>query len=408
MAHKPATLRQKAGGTAALIGIGWHMIMGFTFGVAPAWALLFLPTAAMRALSVQWMRFVKASYTSHCWFLLRICTGMKLVLHTQGPVGWPEAALRPGRFGDYLILSNHKTSLDWMLLWGAFTEMQRISGVVIAMKDMRKVPFAGPAVMAFGFPLLSRTNKEQDVQALRRGAELGTNKHPAAYLIFPEGRDLLPRTQKENQAYAREKGLPVYNHVMHPKVVGTMNIWDALTAVAAKSSRPPPVVLDLTMGFHEFQPNERLTEGNLFLKGRAVKEVHVYIDIVESPKLGSDAEAKEFCSAIFAAKEARLARFYAPCLEGKTATPDVTAFQNGEVTTQTLGITTGLGGFAFHIVLDFAFALITYRLGVVGALLLLALSASASLAISRGGSIADRIERHAERWPSHVSEKKSD
>jgi len=77
------------------------------------------------------------------------------------------------------------------------------------------------------------------------------------------------------------------------------------------------------MGYVDYAANERPNESSVFFHGRSCREVHILIEEVQ----GEDLLSEGLCQRLFAKKEERLQRFYAPCASG--GDPDLTALQVG-------------------------------------------------------------------------------
>mmetsp|Transcript_38836 Transcript_38836/g.107931 ORF Transcript_38836/g.107931 Transcript_38836/m.107931 type:complete len:232 (+) Transcript_38836:3-698(+) len=144
---------------------------------------------------------------------------------------------------------------------------------------------------------------------------------PMTLLLFPEGTDLSPHNLLLSQAFAKEKGLRVYEEVLHPKTAGFCTAMEAAGADA--------VLLDATIGYVGHTPQQRPNERDLFL-GRPPLEVHVRLEAVGARAAGGEQLAAQ-CRELFAAKEERLSRFSAPLRRDAAADarPDVSALAEG-------------------------------------------------------------------------------
>lgn len=73
-------------------------------------------------------------------------------------------------------------------------------------------------MQCFLFVFLVR-DKSKDLQHMQEVIGYHTqNGHPVTLILFPEGTDLSRNNLIESNAYAAQKGLPKYRHVLHPKV----------------------------------------------------------------------------------------------------------------------------------------------------------------------------------------------
>ena len=62
-------------------------------------------------------------------------------------------------------------------------------------------------------------------------------------LLFPEGTDNSKGNQAKAHAFAKERGLPQYDHVLHPKTKGFLHIFKAMN-----EGDTPLKIWDLSIG----------------------------------------------------------------------------------------------------------------------------------------------------------------
>ena len=62
-------------------------------------------------------------------------------------------------------------------------------------------------------------------------------------LLFPEGTDNSKGNQAKARAFAKERGLPQYDHVLHPKTKGFLHIFKAM-----HEGDTPLKIWDLSIG----------------------------------------------------------------------------------------------------------------------------------------------------------------
>eukprot|EP00392_Amoebophrya_sp_AT5.2_P006718 g6730.t1 len=128
---------------------------------------------------------------------------------------------KPAKYTNTILLSNHQTRLDWFFLWSFFAgcgsgclslgaTARNISGELISsepideesdselrrlkivQKDLSHIPFLGWCCAAFRFVLLSRKDRDKDLDKLHVNLLLERKKHarPCTVLLFPEGTDI--------------------------------------------------------------------------------------------------------------------------------------------------------------------------------------------------------------------------
>lgn len=283
---------------------------------APSALLLLLPSSLARAAFCSVARSCQVVWLGFATALVRFLLGVRVVLHVDGGVNRFEEAMLAG--GDALIVSNHRTRIDWMFLWGLAATMGRLGGLKIVLKAaLRNVPFVGWACQCFGFVFMARSNRDEDLKNLSRVVALYGGRGTLAVLLFPEGTDLSEANLLRSQMYAQRMALPKYSTVLHPRTAGFAHVAGELTSMARKQAAASPVIVDVTMGYVDYVPEERPTEKSVFARGRVCREVHMRVSTVLGPVADGAQEAEDICNKLFAEKEARLARFYKPCFFGE-------------------------------------------------------------------------------------------
>lgn len=362
----------------------------------PSLVLLIFPCASARR-TFSWIGGrVQAAWLGFAVFCLRYGLGVRMVVHTRNQAALSELSVKR----DVLISCNHRTRIDWMFLWALAAAMGQLSSLKIVLKSsLRKVPGVGWACQCFGFAFMQRSDTDTDIETLRRTAAMHcidrANGDPAI-LLFPEGTDLSEDNQRKDNAFADRQRLTRYTQVLHPRTAGFRATLDAI----GQYSREPPSVLDVTIAYHDYEPGERPSEISVFLKGRCCREVHFYCEFLEAP-LATAA----LCERLFAEKEVRLSKFYAPCSAG--GAPDVAALAGTirACTSKTLESIPGvqgsmLRGLVFFVLLELAVAAIIYQIGVLRSAVGFIVSCLIFSCISRVSGGVDRLLLwHAHRHP---------
>lgn len=271
------------------------------FMLPMAAALLLVPGTTSRQLLRRWEGLVAKTWLSFGGWLLEKVGGVKLILTGD--------SILPG--DRVLILSNHRTRIDWMFLWCWAARFDLLSSYRVILKSsLRTFPWWGWGMSLCLFPFIHRGSKHRDADLARIEhicrylSQLGV---PNSLILFPEGTDLSPSNQKRDRDYALAKNLPIYHNVLHPRSGAFIA---SLTAM-----RPHlDAVVDLTIGYVDYTPGERPSELSL-LKGRLPREIHINIrrwDIKTTPLLRENqAEgAEQFLRESFDRKEALLTAFY--------------------------------------------------------------------------------------------------
>ncbi|GAV80661.1 Acyltransferase domain-containing protein [Cephalotus follicularis] len=120
-----------------------------------------------------------------------------------------------------LLISNHKTEVDWMYLWDLALRKGCLGYIKYILKSsLMKLPLFG-----WGFHILEFISVERkweiDEPFLRQMLSTFQNPQDPLWLaIFPEGTDFTEEKCKGSQKYAAEVGLPVLKNVLLPKTRG--------------------------------------------------------------------------------------------------------------------------------------------------------------------------------------------
>eukprot|EP01128_Nolandella_sp_AFSM9_P010961 TRINITY_DN7677_c0_g1_i1.p1 TRINITY_DN7677_c0_g1~~TRINITY_DN7677_c0_g1_i1.p1 ORF type:complete len:373 (-),score=71.49 TRINITY_DN7677_c0_g1_i1:97-1215(-) len=149
-----------------------------------------------------------------------------------------------------LVISNHRTRLDWMFLWSFFLREGRLQNLKIVMKSMLKklLPFGWPMQSA-AFIFLNR-KWEEDKEYLQDYMEfLHQQDYPAQVLLFPEGTDKTANTTKRSDAFAEKEGLAKLSNVLQPRVTGFSYFLQQM-----RNDPKFSAVYDVTISYHPFPP----------------------------------------------------------------------------------------------------------------------------------------------------------
>lgn len=99
-----------------------------------------------------------ASAASHVWhtfatFLLEYIGGVQVKFLC--PISQQERLLQTKQ--SSIVISNHRTRIDWMFLWCLFLRMEVLHQLRVILKDgLRKIPIFGWAMQFFRFIFLVR------------------------------------------------------------------------------------------------------------------------------------------------------------------------------------------------------------------------------------------------------------
>jgi hypothetical protein len=104
-------------------------------------------------------------------------------------------------------------------------------------------------------------------------------------MIFPEGTCLKPKKLAQAQAFSKEKGLPVFNHCLVPRIKGLQASIDGVRDAVDG-------ILDVTVGYTERDAKGKIQpslETILFGKGVS-RKIHVHVAFVPISEIPSDSD----------------------------------------------------------------------------------------------------------------------
>ena len=191
------------------------------------------------------------------------------------PQQWDDALTAPADGRVLIVMSNHRTRIDWLLLWPFFlraNEGRLLWRLKIALKSsLRNIPIFGWAMQHFRFLFLSRDRKMDEKIITETANHWTLSNDGPTFLIFPEGSDLSETNIAKSQAFAKEHGKPLFHHVLNPRTTGLLALRDAIG-----DDRRISGVVDLTMGYRESTPGTRTSEASI-LSGNMPRQVRVLI-----------------------------------------------------------------------------------------------------------------------------------
>ncbi|ETL47999.1 hypothetical protein F441_12246 [Phytophthora nicotianae CJ01A1] len=204
-----------------------------------------------------------------------------------------------------LWLSNHRTRIDWMLLWSVAWRTRTLHQLRIVLKaPLRKIPIFGWAMQHFIFIFLQRRWADDQVNLHKLLPFLTSTEPEASYLLFPEGTDLSENNLAKSTLFAEKNGLPPRRYSLYPRTTGWTFMFPLLRSQLT-------AVYDITMFYVDYAANERPSEASL-LTGRMPRMIHFYIERVDISALRdkSESELATWLEKRFERKEALLKAFY--------------------------------------------------------------------------------------------------
>eukprot|EP00611_Tribonema_gayanum_P006740 TRINITY_DN1604_c1_g2_i2.p1 TRINITY_DN1604_c1_g2~~TRINITY_DN1604_c1_g2_i2.p1 ORF type:complete len:468 (-),score=108.32 TRINITY_DN1604_c1_g2_i2:35-1258(-) len=274
------------------------------FLLAPALPMLLsippLRDSCMRCYR-YWAGMVEVAYFGFAAAMLEHLLGVRVVVYGD-EVPPRERAL---------ILSNHRTRVDWMFIWCLCARTHQLAQLRIVLQDaVKSLPGIGWGCQAFLFVFLAR-DRSRDLAHMRQVFRyLVTHHYPTTLLLFPEGTDLSRSNLEKAHKYADSRRLQRHDYVLQPKVAGFLETLDGLGPML-------DAVYDVTLGYAD-QRNARTGEferpsDKALIMGRPPREVHMLVQRIpiKDMPVGDEAALRTWMAATFQAKEQRLRAFYA-------------------------------------------------------------------------------------------------
>ncbi|TDH72166.1 hypothetical protein CCR75_000993 [Bremia lactucae] len=204
-----------------------------------------------------------------------------------------------------LWLCNHRTRIDWMLLWSVAWRTQTLHQLRIVLKaPLRKIPIFGWAMQHFLFIFLKRRWVDDQVKLRKFLPFLKSVEPEASYLLFPEGTDLSKNNLEKSAVFAKSNGLMLRQYTLYPRTNGWTFMFPLLSSQLS-------AVYDVTMFYVDYASNERPSEASL-LNGRLPRMIVFYIERVKISSLRgkSESELATWLERRFERKESFLRTFY--------------------------------------------------------------------------------------------------
>ena len=168
--------------------------------------------------------------------------------------------------------TNHRTRVDWMMIWPALIRFEIIQFlIIVSRKLLRLVPVIGWCFCWIAVFLERSWDIDKSVLIDMIKILSSTTVEPRSlFLFFPEGTDLWEKSIASSNKYADKNGLTHYKYVLHPRTKGLKTIINVLNENLF-------AICDATIGYVDYTKDERCNE--LFLAaGRYPKEVLFYFE----------------------------------------------------------------------------------------------------------------------------------
>ncbi|KAJ2473443.1 hypothetical protein GGI02_000854 [Coemansia sp. RSA 2322] len=208
-----------------------------------------------------------------------------------------------------MVISNHQTYFDWIIIW-ILSYQERCDGYVkiILKDDLKNVPVFGWGMRMFDFIFLKRKWADDQQTFTRHMRRIVEHDDPAWLLIFPEGTVLCNKRIAISDKYAEKMGHKKPEHTLLPRANGTRFCLSQLRGRI-------PYVYDLTMGYEGLKKGDIPEDeyGLVSMYGKRVypREVHIHVKRYAVADIPEDEEGfTNWMNQVFVEKDTRMARFY--------------------------------------------------------------------------------------------------
>ncbi|XP_062181980.1 1-acyl-sn-glycerol-3-phosphate acyltransferase PLS1-like [Phragmites australis] len=217
--------------------------------------------------------------------------GVKVQLHAD------EETYRSMGKEHALIISNHRSDIDWLIGWILAQRSGCLGSAIAVMKKSSKfLPVIGWSMWFAEYLFLERS-WAKDEKILKRGLQrLKDFPRPFWLALFVEGTRFTPAKLLAAQEYAASQGLPAPRNVLIPRTKGFVSAVSVMRDFV-------PAIYDTTVIIPKDSPQPTMLR---ILKGQS-SVVHVRMKrhaMSEMPK--SDEDVSKWCKDIFVAKDTLL------------------------------------------------------------------------------------------------------
>lgn len=222
-----------------------------------------------------------------------------------GSTNWFAPAVTNG----CMIISNHQTYFDWIIIW-ILSYMERCDSFmkIILKHELKKVPVFGWGMRLFDFIFLKRKWADDQQTFASHMRRIVEHDDPAWLLIFPEGTVVCEKRTVISNKYADKMGLRRPEHTLLPRVNGSR-------VCLSKLRSRIPYLYDLTIGYEGLKsgdiPEDEYGLISMYGKGVYPREVHIHVKRYAVADIPDDEEGfSKWMYQVYVEKDKRMAKFY--------------------------------------------------------------------------------------------------
>lgn len=235
----------------------------------------------------------QSSYLTVFPFVLEKLLGIRIRLTGMLPVKEPV-----------LVLSNH-LSHEWTVMYGLGYRSGVLGLVRTVIKDViQYVPGFGWGMWVLYWPFVSRDFSKDEAKLKSFAGSYERAKLPVQLWLYPEGTRQTKSKLLSSQQYAKQKGYPVWNHIMLPRHRGFVVTVNALASLVR-------TILSVTVQYEGWRKAPSVVQ--LFSTDPTRPHViHVHVKSYATAALPADDEGKrQWLMDCFAEKDKLLTEFQA-------------------------------------------------------------------------------------------------
>ncbi|KAJ1958419.1 hypothetical protein GGI12_004740 [Dipsacomyces acuminosporus] len=208
-----------------------------------------------------------------------------------------------------MMISNHQTYFDWILIWFV-SYFEQCDGFmkIILKNDFKHVPVFGWGMQFIDFIFLKRKWADDQRTFTDHMRRIVEHDDPAWLLIFPEGTVICKKRTELSNKYAEKVGLRKPENTLLPRVLGSHFCLSRLRSKV-------PYVYDLTVGYEGLKKGDIPEDeyGLVSMYGKAVypREVHIHVKRYAVADIPEDEEGfTKWMNEVFVEKDKRMEAFY--------------------------------------------------------------------------------------------------
>jgi len=167
-----------------------------------------------------------------------------------------------------ILIGNHFNYIDFIIYQGIFRQLSDKEIAFLYSKKIEKVPVIGRG-FKYGNGLGLKKKIHLDIDNIK---EYIKNNNNIVIILYPEGTRITDTKLKKSQMYSKENNLPIYNHLLYPKMKGIFTIINEL-----KKHNKLGNIIDFTVKVENTNINDNTIKDYLSKKlGKTYIKINTY------------------------------------------------------------------------------------------------------------------------------------